>query len=165
MIESLRIILSNFCTFYFRKLPQWEGLEWPAVDNRKVERDSEQRRSDWNSAGRNQRRRLVTWTPFELIPNFFLARQGAGVCCASPGACVARFDSTTVTRHVPRDICFMVSPSRIIVIVICSVLTHSGNTRQGTVNVQSCSLRVARRVHTYGTRSFRLLIPPLLVRT
>ena len=34
------------------------------------------------------------------------------------------FDSTTVTGHVLPDICFMVSPSCIIVIVICSVLTH-----------------------------------------
>ena len=39
-------------------------------------------------------------------------------------ACVACFDSTTATRPVLPDICFMVSPSCIIVIVICSVLTH-----------------------------------------
>ena len=54
-----------------------------------------------------------------------MAPQGAGVCSVSLGACVACSDSTTVTGHVHRDICFMVSPSRIIVMVICSVLTHS----------------------------------------
>ena len=69
-----------------------------------------------------------TWTPSEMIPHFcffdFLARQGAGVCSVSLGACVASFDSTTVTGHALPDICFMVSPSCIIVMVICSVLTH-----------------------------------------
>ena len=40
----------------------------------------------------------------------------------------------------------MVSPSRIIAIVICSVSTHSKDTCQGTMHVQSCSLRAARRV-------------------
>ena len=42
----------------------------------------------------------------------------------SLGACVACFDSTTVTGHVLPDNCFMVSPSCIKVIVICCVLTH-----------------------------------------
>ena len=95
-----------------------------------------------------------TWTPSELIPVFFVDfsfRQGASVCSASPGACVARFDTTAVTGHVLPDICFMVSPSRTFVFVICSVLTHSRNTRQGTVHVQSCSLHVARRVHIRHT--------------
>ena len=53
-----------------------------------------------------------------------MARQGAGVCSVSLAACVACCDSTTVTERVPPDNCFVVSPSRIIVIVICSVLTH-----------------------------------------
>ena len=52
--------------------------------------------------------------------DFFLDRQGACVCSVS----LARFDSTTVTGHVFPDICFMTSSSRIIVVVICSVLTH-----------------------------------------
>ena len=68
----------------------------------------------------------------------------------SLGTCVACFDSTTVTGHVLPD-CFMVSPSCIIVIVICSVLAHSRNTCQGAVHVQLCSLRVARRVCTRHT--------------
>ena len=55
---------------------------------------------------------------------FFLALQGAGVCSVSHGGCVACFEGTTVTGHVSPDICIMVSPSCIIVIVICSVLTH-----------------------------------------
>ena len=53
-----------------------------------------------------------------------MARQGASVSTVSLGACVACFDSTTDTGHVPPDFCFMVSPSCIIVVVICSVLTH-----------------------------------------
>ena len=53
-----------------------------------------------------------------------MARQGADVCSVSLGACVACFDNTTVTGRVPPDTCFMVSPSCIVVTVICSVLTY-----------------------------------------
>ena len=95
-----------------------------------------------------------TWTLSEVIPHFwrdFMVRQGAGVCSVSRGACVACFDSTTVTGHVLPDICFMVSPSRIVVIAICNVSTHSKNTCQGTVHVRLCSLRAARWVCTRHT--------------
>ena len=83
------------------------------------------------TSGRSLRHRQVhkhqvrmgqTWTPSELIPHFwedFLARQGAGVCCVSRGACVACCDSTTVTGHVIQDICFMVSPSWLISFFVC----------------------------------------------
>ena len=77
---------------------------------------------------------------------FDRCRGRRGCMSLEPWGMRACFDSTTVTEHVLLDICFVVSPSRIIVNVICSILTHSRNTCQGTVHVQLCSLRVSRRV-------------------
>ena len=42
--------------------------------------------------------------------------------------------------HGSLDVCSMTIPKCVVVIVICSVLTHSWNTGQGTVHVQSCLL-------------------------
>ena len=131
-----RIPSQPYRHFLVSKVSKLEDLEWPAPDKLKVESVPVWCLSDWNSCGRSLRHRQVhehqvrmgrTWTPSEMIPHFggdFLARQGAGVCSVSLGACVASFDSTTDTGHALPDICFMVSPSCIIVMVICSVLTH-----------------------------------------
>ena len=77
---------------------------------------------------------------------FDRCRGRRGSMSLEPWGMRACFDSTAVTGDVLLDICFVVSPSRIIVDVICSVLTYSRNTCQGTVHVQLCSLRVSRRV-------------------
>ena len=53
--------------------------------------------------------------------------------------------------HGSLDVCSMTIPKCVVVIVICSVLTRSWNTCQGTVHVQSCLLRAARRVCTRDT--------------
>ena len=56
------------------------------------------------------------------------------------GTCVACFDGTRAMGHGSPDVCSMTIPKCVVVIVICSVLTHSWNKCQGTVNVQSCLL-------------------------
>ena len=85
-------------------------------------------------------------SPWRSSRTFDRCRGRRGSMSLEPWGMRACFDSTAVTGHVLLDICFVVSPSRIIVNVVCSILTHSRNTCQGTVHVQLCSLRVSRRV-------------------
>ena len=50
------------------------------------------------------------------------------------GSCPC-FDGTRAMAHGSLDVCSMTIPKCVVVIVICSVLTHSWNTCQGTVHV------------------------------
>ena len=60
-------------------------------------------------------------------------------------------DGTRAMEHGSPDVCSMTIFKCVVVMVICSVLTHSWNTCQGTVHVQSCLLHAARRVCTRDT--------------
>ena len=76
--------------------------------------------------------------PWRSSRTFDRCRGRRGSMSLEPWGMRACFDSTAVTGDVLPDICFVVSPSRIIVSVICSILTHSRNTCQEHVqSVQS----------------------------
>ena len=86
------------------------------------------------------------------IPEYVSTRQGKGTsdrCRGRRGS--MSFGPLAASIALPsRGMCSRTlvswsSPSRIVVIVICSVLTHSRDTRLGTLHVQLCSLRAARR--------------------
>ena len=112
MIGSLR---SRMAIFQYGKLPKVGGSQMAGAQQARGRVGLRVAPIGFVFCGRSLRHRQVhehqvrmgrTWTPYEMIPHFvldFLARQRASVCSASLGACVACFDSTTVTGHVHPD--------------------------------------------------------------